>query len=322
MAKRKLPASVAVIGSGLAGLAGAARLRDAGVTPVLFDKGRRPGGRMATRSLKLPDGSRTAIDHGAQFVTARDSRFQAYLEQAGAVPWGTAGAGRMVGVPGNRRLVEAGLDGLNFRQECEVLSASRGSGGWHLRIREPAGEAVQGPFDAVLCTAPAVQASRLFPDGAQPLSAVRMAPCWAALLVFASSVDAPDLLQDDAEDAVLSWAAREGAKPGRAAQPERWILHAAPAWSRTYLEETAEAILPRLQAAFAARLGIDSLPGPILAHAHRWRFARVETPLDAPFQSVADGSAVLAGDWCLGPRAEAAHLSGIAAAEALLGAAE
>ena len=53
---------IAVIGSGIAGLACARRLSDAGYAPILFDKGRGIGGRLATR--RTPDGRQ--FDHGAQ----------------------------------------------------------------------------------------------------------------------------------------------------------------------------------------------------------------------------------------------------------------
>ena len=58
-----------VIGGGLAGLIAAGRLRDAGRDVVVFDKGRRPGGRANTREHDVH-----RFDHGAQFFTVRDPR--------------------------------------------------------------------------------------------------------------------------------------------------------------------------------------------------------------------------------------------------------
>lgn len=309
--------SALVIGSGLAGISAASHLSKAGIHVTIVDKGRGPGGRMATRRLTLPDGAQTAIDHGAQFIRARDPRFHRYLTEAGVADWPAAGPGSCVGVPGNRSLAEAGLVGLNPVQQTEVTSVSRTTDGWRARLIGPDGARSAGPFDCVLCTAPAAQAARLFPDAAQSLSAVRMAPCWAAMLVFSTPVDGPDLLTDDRDDAVLSWAAREGGKPGRLPEPERWILHAAPGWSRAHLEDPAETVLDHMQQAWLDRLEQSAPPPRLLAKAHRWRYARVEQPLGAPYHPVADGSAVLAGDWCLGPRAEAAFLSGLEAARAL-----
>ena len=54
------------------------------------------------------------------------------------------------------------------------------------------------------------------------------------------------------------------------------------------------------------------------AAAHRWRYARVTRALSQPFVRSADGTLYLGGDWCIGPRIEAAWDSGTAIAEAIL----
>ena len=54
------------------------------------------------------------------------------------------------------------------------------------------------------------------------------------------------------------------------------------------------------------------------AVAHRWRYARVATPLGAPFARTEDGTFYAGGDGCLGPRVEAAFLSGTAIAADVL----
>jgi predicted NAD/FAD-dependent oxidoreductase len=56
----------------------------------------------------------------------------------------------------------------------------------------------------------------------------------------------------------------------------------------------------------------------IHAAAHRWRYARVTAPLGQPFLRDASGSLYLGGDWCIGPRVEAAWTSGAAIADDLL----
>ncbi|WP_296703062.1 NAD(P)-binding protein [Thiocapsa sp. UBA6158] len=82
---------IAVIGSGMAGLACARRLTEAGHAPVVFDKGRGIGGRLATR--RTPEGWQ--FDHGAQYITTSSPGFQALLEQAeragAAARWADAG---------------------------------------------------------------------------------------------------------------------------------------------------------------------------------------------------------------------------------------
>lgn len=67
---------VLVIGAGIAGLIAAGELQRAGRRVLVLDKGRGVGGRLASRRI---DGA--TFDHGAQFITTRDPRFAAVLEQ-------------------------------------------------------------------------------------------------------------------------------------------------------------------------------------------------------------------------------------------------
>src|SRR5689334_15592868 len=64
-----------VVGAGLAGLMAGRTLADAGHDVVLLDKGRSPGGRLATRRV-----GHARLDHGAQFFTVRSDRFAASVD--------------------------------------------------------------------------------------------------------------------------------------------------------------------------------------------------------------------------------------------------
>jgi predicted NAD/FAD-dependent oxidoreductase len=79
--------TVAVIGSGLSGLSCERTLADHGFTVTVFEKSRGVGGRMATRRAE----DNLSFDHGAQYFTARDSRFKRYvdswLHDAIVAPW-------------------------------------------------------------------------------------------------------------------------------------------------------------------------------------------------------------------------------------------
>ena len=75
-----------VVGAGLAGVACARTLRAAGAPVVLVDRGRRLGGRMASRRI---DGR--VVDLGASYLTVSDPEFAAVVDdwqQRGlARPW-------------------------------------------------------------------------------------------------------------------------------------------------------------------------------------------------------------------------------------------
>jgi predicted NAD/FAD-dependent oxidoreductase len=290
---------IAIVGAGMAGLSAARALRARGHQVTLFDKGRAPGGRLATR--RTPEG--LCFDHGAQYIRAEGAGFRDALVAAGARAW--PDGQRLVGVPGMSALPRALAEGLDVRCGITVASVERAAGVWRVE-----GE---GGFDALVLTVPAAQAAVLAPDFAGPLARIRYAPCWTAMAAFEAPQRLPDTLRPDGH--AIGWAARDSSKPGR--EPgERWVIQGGPAFSRAHLEEAPEQALARLLAAFADLAG-GPLPAPTFAAAHRWRYSLLEEPLGEPCLWAPGRRLGYASDGCLGGRVEAAWDSGAALAEAL-----
>jgi renalase len=315
---------IAIIGAGMAGLTCARALQHAGFRPVVFDKGRSPGGRLATRRL---DGD-IRFDHGAQYVTAHGDAFRATLaalvDDGFAERWRPATANGIdpatedwiTGTPGMSALVKPLATGLDLHAACEVIAVERGSAGWRVRT---AANTAGDCFDLVVSTVPVQQARRLFGAGrdvAQALDGVKMAPCWALMLVSAGPVAGlPDVLQTDSE--TLSWLSRNNSKPGRNAARECWVAHATPDWSNRHLELEREPVAALLVDAVQRMLG-NTMPRVGQAIAHRWRYARTVEALGRPFLAGSDGTLFLGGDWALGARVECAFDSGRAIAQAII----
>ena len=323
------PSTVAVVGAGLSGLACARRLVDRGCSVQVFDKGRGVGGRMATR--RADDWQ---FDHGAQYFTARDARFQRLvklgLREGFVALWegdiavlGEGGArledshvDRFVGVPAMNAVCRLLASNLEVVARTRVAALERVDGRWHLASDQ---HAKLGSYDAVVVSAPAPQTAILLEDPAPEMAAraarAGMAPCWAAMASFAGAVE----LGFDAafvEGSALSWVARNNSKPGRSGA-EAWVLHASPDWSREHLElEKQHAARVLLDAFRAAVGGLGREPTQL--EAHRWRFALPTEPLPEPFLFDADLQLGACGDWCGGPRVEGAFLSGRALADRLL----
>ena len=325
---------VAVIGAGLAGLTAARILQDQGHQPIVLEKGRGAGGRMATRRHDP-----WRFDHGAQYFTARDPRFLRHVlawrerglveawdarigviedDRISAAPQGTE---RFVPQPGMNAVCRAMAEELaDCRFDWAVQSAAFDEGQWQLRSVD-GGEL---EADALIVTTPPEQAAALL--AASPvqeacrraLGPIRMRPCWSLLAVL----DQPLLADWGAafvNQGALGWICSQAAKPGRPAAAA-WVLHATPEWSQEHLERGAEEVSELLLGAAL------SLPGAAparaqFARAHRWRFALAESPLEQGCLGFESYRLVLAGDWCAGSRVEGAYLSGAAAAGSLLGSA-
>ena len=299
---------IAIVGAGLAGLACAKGLRAAGHDVASFDKGRGPGGRMASRRLSTPLGE-AVVDHGAQYFTARDPGFRrqvAAWQAAGlAELWPAAGPDCWVGVPAMNAPIKHLAQDADVRWQTRVDGLSGAPGSWRLL-----GEGMEaGPFDSVLLAVPAENAAPLLQPVAPDLAASAVAtpaqPCWTVMAAFASALPvAADVLR---KEGPIGWAARNSAKPGRRG-PEAWVIQAGPAWSITHLEEEPDAIVAALLAALADRVGA-TLPGCLVATAHRWRYARSGSTGTGMAWDPARGLGVC-GDWLLGPRVECAWVSG------------
>ena len=324
MSESKSGKRVAVIGAGVAGIACAHALRGHGFEPVIFEKSRGLGGRLATRRV---EGGLT-IDHGAQFLTARTPAFQSLMrdaQSAGMIaPWSPdiRAGNRMgddkwlVGVPTMNAFLRPMISGVENHLGCEVSAIVRDGAGWRVMC---AGSSADETFGHVVCTAPAPQAHKLLAQDHpfdDRLLNVPIAPCWALLFEVEGRLNIEgDLWRSDKQDIALL--ARNASKPGRAGDIEGWVAHACPTWSIRHLEHTAEDAQNLLLLLVEETLGI-SLPPLGYAKVHRWRYALTTAPLGAPYMCSDDRTLFVGGDWCLGARVEYAYQSGSAIAAALI----
>lgn len=316
--------SIAIVGAGIAGLACARALRAADRSEDgrarLFDKGRSPGGRVATRRVETTSGT-AQFDHGAQFFTARDPGFVAALgelDTKASMPWDALKDrdGR-VSAPGMSALPKAfaqGLDIVCATQVVDILGARRE---WSLKAAD--GKSL-GVFDAVIIATPAEQAAPLLAGVAlcfaEEARAAVTAPCWTGLFAVERAVASNAMAFDLKDHPVLGWLACDSAKPGRADAPSCWVAQANAEWTRAHLEQSPEEVAPLLLDATSSVLGV--LPAPLVMQAHRWRYAKVECSAPTPFAWDGDLGIGVCGDWRIGPRVECAWMSGDALGRAML----
>ncbi|WP_448614281.1 NAD(P)/FAD-dependent oxidoreductase [Modestobacter sp. URMC 112] len=303
-----------VIGSGISGIACARALADAGLAVRVVDRGRRPGGRMAGRTLHG-----RPVDLGASYFTVPDgSPFGAvvtdWVDRGLARAWtdtfavaGPDGVTRTTtgpvryGTPGGLRGLVADLaTGLPLVQERTVTAVTVGDDG------RPAvdGEAV----DAAVLAMPDPQAQRLLgpgtgpavrPEGWQPTLSVALGwsqRYWPADLHGAFVHDSP----------TLDWLADDGDRRGDGAPV--LVAHAIPALSARHLAEPDGAV-PEVVAAVRRVLGIGT--DPEWTHVHRWTFAKPGQPSERAF-ALAGRVGVCGDGWSAPSRVESAWRSGTA----------
>jgi renalase len=324
--------SCIVVGAGISGLLAARQLRSAGWQVVVLDKGHSVGGRMATRRV----GGGT-FDHGAQFFTVRSERFEKLVEEwldAGIVEEWTRGfvdaEGRLNDDGHPRYRGSRGMSsvaghlacGLDVRTGERVVEVKVRAGAWEAHTESGASEAGA----ALLLTAPVPQSLALvesgnakLPDVARhELEYISYAPCLALLALLDGPTDVPEPGGVQVKGEPLNWIG-DNQRKGISEAPGVTI-HAGPEWSRGHFE-VDEAEVTALLLAFAGeRLASDLSSRVVETSLTRWRCSWVTQPHPGPCLVASEEPSLLfAGDAFGEAKVEGAALSGLAAADHLLG---
>jgi renalase len=311
------PAPVTVVGAGIAGLACARALDERGRAVRVLDRGRRAGGRMASRTI----GGR-AVDLGASYLTAADGSpfatlVEGWVDRGLARPWTdtfavagpdgvrdrTTGPLRYGAPSGLRSLVLDLAGGLDVVQDRTVARVTAGP--------EVDGEAVP----AAVLAMPGPQAARLLDadgEAGRLVAAERWLPSLAVVLGWPARRWPADLHGAFVHDSpVVDWIADDGDRRGDGAAV--LVAHTTADLAAQHLE-SPDAAVPDVVAAVRSALGIDEEPE--WTAVHRWTFARPAAPRDEPFGLV--GGIGLCGDgWHAPAKVESAWSSGTALGTAL-----
>ena len=324
--------SCVVVGAGISGLLAARELQDAGWRVTVLDKGRGVGGRMATRRF-----GGASFDHGAQFFTVRDDRFEKIVDDwvaaGAAVEWSRGfadaegprdpdGHPRYRGSEGMTSIPKYLAEGLDVRTAERAVSVEQSDVGWTVGCES--GETVTG--GVLLLTAPVPQSLALAESGnygladgvRRQLENISYDPCLAvmALLKSPSPVPAPGGVQ--LKDEPLDWIG-DNARKGISERPGLTI-HAGPGWSRGHYGDPEEDITRALLSLAGEQLGVDLAPAAVETSLARWRYSWVTSSHPEPcLVASADPALVFCGDGFGQPKVEGAALSGLAAANRLLG---
>lgn len=314
----------------MAGLTAARLLKENAVVPTILEKSRGLGGRMATRRIED-----AVLDHGAQFLTARDPKFQhmvAEWESKGVIrewcrgfPADTGprlcdGHPRYKAVGGMTRLARHLGGDIDIRFNVQIATIRTENGHW--RVTTEAGESHES--DALILTPPVPQSLELLgmtdckiPSEMQnTLKGIEYDSCVAvmALLTHPSNVPEPGAIRfAEGPVAFLSDNHRKGISP------KAWAItvQSCAEFAREHWNETDDVIAAKLLEAVAQWIE----PGSAKAvQVKRWQYSMpLELYPEPCLMATPNPPLLLAGDAFGGPRIEGAALSGLAAAGMLLG---
>jgi renalase len=323
LAAERVNSEVAIIGAGVAGLSAARYLHDNGIPVVVFDKARRPGGRLATSQFHDRQ-----FDHGAQYLRPHSRRTAVLFSKwrkAGLIKVWPALAYELpqrkkvdttswhVATPSQNALASHLADGLNVCCKFTALAISGEKGCWSV-IGQKSQSA--GPFAAVFVACPSAEAVELlgpFPALYDVAKMSESRPCLTTMVEFEEEV----MTDYDAafiSHGPLAWVCRDSAKPDRP-KNECWVLQATEEWSRTNLEEPPERIASLMLSAFAPLSAVE-LPPVSFCRSHRWRHAYGSSPTKTTHMFRSEIGLGIAGDWCNTANVDGAYWSGFDLAEA------
>jgi predicted NAD/FAD-dependent oxidoreductase len=324
--------SCIIVGAGISGLLAASTLKKEGWTVTVLDKGSSVGGRMATRRI-----GRGIFDNGAQFFTVRSERFSGLVEdwlEAGVAAEWTRGFADAAGRPNEDGYPRyRGTEGMSsipkhISRDLDVRTGEKAArvdetdDGWEVECESR----LRVAGNALVLAAPVPQAIKLassgsysLPDGARRnLEAVSYDPCLALMILLADTTGVPEPGGMQIKDEPLDWIG-DNRRKGISEAPAVTV-HAGPQWSRSHFEDDEAKIVDTMISLAGDHLGTDLSPTIVETSLARWRYSWVTNPHPEPCL-VASGSLPLlfCGDAFGQPKVEGAALSGLAAADHLLG---
>jgi hypothetical protein len=318
---------VIVVGAGIAGISCARALAEAGVAVLVLERGRQPGGRLASAEC-----AGRPVDTGASYFTVSDDRFEKVVrdwQRRGlARPWtdtfgvyterawrdSSSGPLRWAAGAGLQTLVRdlAGAAGLRV-ERCEVGQVAPVGPG----LAAGPGLAVDGrPAAAVVLAMPDPQARTIL----HPRLAAERAGLYArfdpVLALSAGWVDRDWDRLDGAfvnGDERLSWIADDGSRRGDGAPV--LVAHSTSSWAARQSDEPDQPVVEEMLRALSEVLGITTAPS--WTRLDRWPHAKPASGRAAAFQLWPSLVGACGDSWSQRPRVEAAFLSGLRLGNAL-----
>lgn len=333
--------SVAIIGAGLAGHS-LAKMLENSFHISLYDKSRGVGGRMSTRYSNQYE-----FDHGAPFFTCRSKPFKQFLTpflETGEVRQWTPRVMTLnhqkkpyrrdwfephyTAVPRMNALCKSLVPHEKIKLDTQITEIKKEASSWFLLDQN---QDLHGPYDWVVCTAPAPQTAKLIPASFCDygrIAETQMTGCYSLMLGFQPPLEI-GWQAARVKDSSIDWIFLNSSKPGR---PDACslLLHSTSKWAQDHIEQDQQETEQDLTRELERILGKGPLPSADFSSLHRWRYAFTDPAADD--ESVKDGAEKedieregflidrelqlgVCGDWLMQGSVESAFLSAFGLAE-------
>lgn len=335
---------IAIVSAGMASLTCARELQAAGRDVGVIDKSRGLGGRLATRRL-----AQTQADHGVCYLKPKGERFTELIQELsqrnvvrvwtdrlhtlsqGKLSLDSNATPRYVAAQGATAIAKDLAQGLPLylnQQICDIQPIEQG---WQLTSQN---SAFVMTAKIVIFAIPAPQALPLVQpilqsldnhDLMRQLQGVQFAPCLTAIATYTPEITLKMITEISEnqrygitclDDSMLGWIGFESTKQIDPVQGSMIIQSNAKFATAQFDADNLIDIAQQLCDRAAQVLDTSWIAKPDLVQLHRWKYAFVLNPIDAPFlQASTSNPLYFIGDWCGGDRVEHAFLSGLAMAE-------
>ncbi len=315
--------NIAIIGSGISGLTAARILHNNGHNVNVFDKGKAPGGRFASKRVEIPGLGQAIFDYGAQFFTSENQKFtdmitrwehdnlvrQWFLTQQNKTAWR--------GIYSMRNILVEMAKGLNLHQNKKIVRLDYNDR-WQLITNEE-----ENYFAGkLLITMPAPQTldllanSDIEPDveTIKQLKEIKYFPTLTLMVI----IDGLSKLNEEGKESLknkkISWIA-DNRRKGLPSEITALTVHCSREYSEQHYQSTENEIIADLREEI-----LPFIEGSIQdIKFHRWRygFNKTETTRGFLFSEL-PGPLWFAGDSFTRSKVEDAALSGMAAAEDII----
>jgi len=331
---------IAVIGAGMAGLACAQQLHQAGYNVLILEKSRGLGGRIATR--RLHD---TRADHGTCYLKPKGELMQQFVQllcdRHILKVWADEDFQFQTLTSEFRYVAPAGMNAIAkfLGQSLEIWRSQRvnaialNDSHWQLSLESAHPEATANQpseiaAQAVVFAIPAPQALTILEPLLKPLTAlstlchqldfVEFNPCLSVMAGYSTQLQPkPDWQAVSfADNPDLAWVGWDSSKrPEKTGNYEVFVLQSSAEFARRYLADRDLQPAGYELLAKASECLLPWLAEPEWMQVHRWRYAFPSRPLEQSYLTAETAlPLVCCGDWCGGNFVEGAMHSGMMAA--------